>query len=451
MEVDWANNTKYGSDEKNCSQPKVQYESSLGVALAVPEWEAVVTAVSLTSIILLTVVGNILVILSVFTYKPLRIVQNFFIVSLAVADLTVAVLVLPFSVAVQILGRWEFGIHVCKMWLTCDVLCCTASILNLCAIALDRYWAITDPINYAQKRTLKRVLFMIGVVWILSGVISSPPLIGWNDWPDVFHNDTPCQLTSQQGYVIYSSLGSFFIPLFIMTVVYVEIFIATKKRLRERAMASKLNVVKLNEAQHTAGREVHNDQDSVSSETNHNEHPLLSDGSTKTKEKKKKSKKKRKKNIDDGSLKEKFLQKPTAIAEDSVTDVGDPPSGSQCATNLNHCGDNHTPPTNAATMTAESPKTRNESQMGHTPPPAISGSIPAPQSVAKRQVPIYQFIEEKQRISLSKERRAARTLGIIMGVFVVCWLPFFLMYVIVPFCVSCCPSDKLTHFITWLG
>lgn len=455
METEFIHDTNYKPGEKNCSHTKVQYESILGVALAVPEWEAAVTAVTLTSIILLTVVGNVLVILSVFTYKPLRIVQNFFIVSLAVADLTVAVLVLPFSVAVQILGRWEFGIHLCKMWLTCDVLCCTASILNLCAIALDRYWAITDPINYAQKRTLKRVLFMIGVVWVLSGVISSPPLIGWNDWPDVFTNDTPCQLTSEPGYVIYSSLGSFFIPLFIMTVVYVEIFIATRRRLRERAMASKLNVVKVHETTNVSGKDVHNDQDSVSSETNHNEHHHhhhhQSDGSAKTKEKIKRAKKKKKKNTEDGSLKEKFLQKPTIINEDSVTDnIGDPPSGSQCAGNLNHCGEEHqTPPTNTTTITTtttESPKSRNENQKEK----ALLPSIGAPPSDSKRQV-IYQFIEEKQKISLSKERRAARTLGIIMGVFVVCWLPFFLMYVIVPFCDSCCPSDKLIYFITWLG
>lgn len=69
----------------------------------------------------------------------------------------------------------------------------------------------------------------------------------------------------------------------------------------------------------------------------------------------------------------------------------------------------------------------------------------------KKTTGVYQFIEEKQRISLSKERRAARTLGIIMGVFVVCWLPFFLMYVIVPFCPSCCPSRRMINFITWLG
>ncbi|PSN57836.1 putative tyramine receptor 2 [Blattella germanica] len=443
-------NETYVTDEKNCTQTTYTYMSSLGVELAVPEWEAILTAISLTSIILLTVVGNILVILSVFTHKPLRIVQNFFIVSLAVADLTVAILVLPFSVAVQILGRWEFGIHVCKMWLTCDVLCCTASILNLCAIALDRYWAITDPINYAQKRTLKRVLFMIGGVWVLSGIISSPPLVGWNDWPEVFHNDTPCQLTSQQGYVVYSSLGSFYIPLFIMTIVYVEIFMATRRRLRERARASKLNVVKINQPQNMSGKESHhsNDQDSVSSETNHNEHPHLLEGSTKSKEKKKKSKKKRKKNEGDGSLKDKYLQKPAIVAEDSVTDNLADVGG----TNLNHCGEDHqTPPTNTTTSTIDSPKSRNASQKQHQPPAAISGSITVPVATTKKPVQMYQFIEEKQRISLSKERRAARTLGIIMGVFVVCWLPFFLMYVIVPFCDSCCPSDKLIHFITWLG
>ena len=181
------------------------YMSSFGVQLIIPEWEAALTAVTLSLIIMLTLVGNVLVILSVFTYRPLRSAPNFFIVSLAVADMTVALLVLPLNVAYSILGRWVLGKLICEFWLTSDVLCCTSSILHLCAIAVDRYRAITDPVNYARKRTLQRVLFTIAVVWIMSFLISSPPILGWNDWPAEFKEDTPCTLTSEPGYVIYSS------------------------------------------------------------------------------------------------------------------------------------------------------------------------------------------------------------------------------------------------------
>lgn len=411
--VDNVTNNVSQNQEAGCTpadQP--QYYSSLGVLLAVPEWEAAITAIILSFIIMATVVGNILVILSVFTYKPLRIVQNFFIVSLAVADLTVALLVMPFNVAYSILGRWEFGILVCKMWVTCDVMCCTSSILNLCAIALDRFWAITDPINYAQKRTLERVLALIGGVWVLSLLISSPPLLGWNDWPEEFLPETPCQLTSQRGYVIYSALGSFFIPLFIMTIVYVEIYIATRRRLRERAKATAMAIRNCGKGNKPAT--VPEDQDSVSSETNHNEHPNVSDSVSNAKLKEKLKKKKKKKS-DDGKGKNKLLV-PAVTHEESVTDNPEHSSGAS--------------------------QRAADDQVALHP-------VPAP--AVKKPGQVYQFIEEKQRISLSKERRAARTLGIIMGVFVVCWLPFFLMYVILPFCPTCCPTDKLINFITWLG
>lgn len=91
------------------------HNTSFSVEWAMPEWEAILTIVTLTLCILLTIVGNVLVILGVFTYKPLRIVQNFFIVSLAVADLTVAILVMPLNVAYSVLGRLvlqnELNVH----------------------------------------------------------------------------------------------------------------------------------------------------------------------------------------------------------------------------------------------------------------------------------------------------------------------------------------------------
>ena len=82
------------------------YSPIFGTFIAMPEWEALVTIISLTLVIIVTVVGNILVIISVFTYAPLKITPNYFIVSLAMADLTVSMCVLPFNVVSIVLGRW---------------------------------------------------------------------------------------------------------------------------------------------------------------------------------------------------------------------------------------------------------------------------------------------------------------------------------------------------------
>ena len=73
----------------------------------------------------------------------------------------------------------------------------------------SRYWAIHDPINYATKRTEGRVYLMILLVWLVSCIICLPPLIGWNDWPEHFTSSTPCMLTEEKGYIVYSSLGRF--------------------------------------------------------------------------------------------------------------------------------------------------------------------------------------------------------------------------------------------------
>lgn len=263
-----------------------------------------------------------------------------------------------------------------------------------------------------------------------------PPLIGWNDWSDA-DDFIVCKLTERQGYVVYSSLGSFFIPLLIMTIVYAEIFIATKRRLRERAQASKIGAISKNQSAASRNK-ANQDRESISSETNHNEQPdgATINGEKKLKIKKPKKLKKKKKNIilrreeDSGNH-----LKPILVDENSYTDNADSSSFSQRKNSMN-------PPTTMETDTTV---------IINVPSGKETKKVDASDASVKKPGVVYQFIEEKQRISLSKERRAARTLGIIMGVFVVCWLPFFLMYVIIPFCASCCPSDRLKNFITWLG
>ena len=82
--------------------------------------------------------------------RLLRQSENLFLLSLAVSDIGVSVLVMFFAAVNDIRQEWVFGSVYCKLWISFDITCCTASILNLCAICLDRYWHISAPMQYIQ-------------------------------------------------------------------------------------------------------------------------------------------------------------------------------------------------------------------------------------------------------------------------------------------------------------
>lgn len=111
-------------------------------------WQTVAITVVCMTIIVGTVVGNALVCLAVALVRKLQTPSNLLIVSLAVSDLLVAVLVMPFALLMELsAGVWPLGEGMCKAWTSLDVLLCTASILNLCIISIDRYLAITRPLR----------------------------------------------------------------------------------------------------------------------------------------------------------------------------------------------------------------------------------------------------------------------------------------------------------------
>ncbi|CAL8333715.1 unnamed protein product [Lota lota] len=183
------------------------------------------------ALILLTVFGNVLVVIAVFTSRALRAPQNLFLVSLASADILVATLVMPFSLSNELLGHWYFGRVWCEIYLALDVLFCTASIAHLCAISLDRYWSITQAIEYNLKRTPRRIKGIVVVVWVIAAVISFPPLIGLEKEGDKQEGPV-CEINEEKWYVIASSIGSFFLPCVIMVLVYVRIYQIAKRRTR---------------------------------------------------------------------------------------------------------------------------------------------------------------------------------------------------------------------------
>ncbi|XP_060917641.1 alpha-2B adrenergic receptor [Labrus mixtus] len=186
-------------------------------------------AIAITSMMVMTIVGNILVIIAVLTSRSLKGAQNLFLVSLAAADILVATLIIPFSLANELQGYWAFSSMWCEIYLALDVLFCTSSIVHLCAIALDRYLSISRPVSYGTKRTPLRIKLSIVVVWLISAVISFPPLLTLDKSKG---GDGVCELNSERWYILYSTIGSFFAPCVIMILVYARIYQIAKKHTR---------------------------------------------------------------------------------------------------------------------------------------------------------------------------------------------------------------------------
>ncbi|KAM9061705.1 5-hydroxytryptamine receptor 7 [Sarcophilus harrisii] len=189
--------------------------------------EKVVIGAILSLITLLTIAGNCLVVISVCFVKKLRQPSNYLIVSLALADLSVAVAVMPFvSVTDLIGGKWIFGHFFCNVFIAMDVMCCTASIMTLCVISIDRYLGITRPLTYPVRQNGKCMAKMILSVWLLSASITLPPLFGW---AQNVNDDKVCLISQDFGYTIYSTAVAFYIPMSVMLFMYYQIYKAAKR------------------------------------------------------------------------------------------------------------------------------------------------------------------------------------------------------------------------------
>lgn len=184
----------------NATSDKYNYDGTTAVrGLVMLRHSSVVytfiTCLLLGLIILATVVGNIFVIAAVVLERNLHSVANYLIASLAVADLMVAALVMPLAAVNEVSTRWFLGREACDAFISFDVLCCTASILHLVAISMDRYWAVTRA-DYIHNRPARRIFIMIGLSWAISTVISIPPLFGWKS-PDSDPDSTGVCIISQ--------------------------------------------------------------------------------------------------------------------------------------------------------------------------------------------------------------------------------------------------------------
>lgn len=298
-------------------------------------------AVIMGTIIIASIFGNLLVIVSVMRHRKLRIITNYYVISLALADMLVAMFAMTFNASVQIFETWLFGRFMCDVWNSLDVYFSTASILHLCCISVDRYYAIVKPLKYNITMTKRVVAFMLLNTWVSPAIISFVPI--FMDWytteeylqREKLHPDL-CEFRVNKTYAVISSSISFWIPCTIMVFTYLAIFREANRQ--EKEMHNRHGAALLLHQNNTNGDMLSN-----------------SGGSSK------------------------------ALTSDITHDF------------------HHTPT-----------KERNLSKM-------------------------------------KREHKAARTLGIIMGTFILCWLPFFLWYVITSLCTTCPCPDTVVTVVFWIG
>ncbi|XP_071754882.1 alpha-2B adrenergic receptor isoform X2 [Centroberyx gerrardi] len=322
-------------------------------------------ATAITFMMILTIVGNILVIIAVLTSRSLKGPQNLFLVSLAAADILVATLIIPFSLANELQGYWAFSSLWCEIYLALDVLFCTSSIVHLCAIALDRYLSISRPVSYGAKRTPSRIKAAIIVVWLISAVISFPPLLSLDKSDG---GEEVCELNNERWYILYSTIGSFFAPCVIMILVYVRIYQIAKQHTRcppgekHKEVAGNANAA---------------------------------------------------------------TPKPAVRSADQSQQNGE--QGEKTANEQN--------PSNPSPSYKNTVATSSGTKVVPEGTPKVQGT---PMS--------------RRKAMVNREKRFTFVLAVVMGVFVVCWFPFFFSYSLQAVCPETCTlPDPLFKFFFWIG
>ncbi|XP_055355556.1 muscarinic acetylcholine receptor M1-like [Paramacrobiotus metropolitanus] len=199
--------------------------------------ETVVIAVICGLLAFLTVFGNILVMLSLRVDKQLRTITNYFLLSLAFADLMIGLVSMPMYTLYILTGSWPLGAFVCDTWLAVDYLMSNASVLNLLIISFDRYLSITRPLTYRARRTTKRAFGMIAAAWLISLVLWPPWIYAW---PYIEGRRTVAAdqcyiqfLDTNQYITMVTACLAFYLPVTVMTILYVKIWRETLKRQRD--------------------------------------------------------------------------------------------------------------------------------------------------------------------------------------------------------------------------
>lgn len=425
-----------------------------------------ILGVLLGSISLITIVMNLLVLCAVKTEKKLQTVGNLYIVSLSVADLIVGAAVMPLNIVYLLRSVWTLGLPACLFWLSMDYVACTASIFNLFVLCIDRYRSVQQPLKYLKYRTKMRASLIILGVWLLS-FLWVIPILGWhvfanNGKREVEANKCETEFSKVTWFKVLTAIVNFYLPSIMMLWFYYKIFRAVRKHCQRRELTNGLyrSCSENNPIHHSGGKD---------------EQKHILDESTPPKDKQSSPQPKSTEAAlhfsNPGSSPKAFVSKstrrvliwscfplstaqsgpgPGKAGKKRVCGTKEHKAEGPCSQNsdLSDESDNHTfiddstcreqPPPDPARACRPQEKTDSVDFRGLTYLRRTWQSLCAH---SKRRV---------QGLHESRERKAAKQLGVIMAAFMLCWIPYFVLFMIIAF-QGPEQFSRLHMFTIWLG
>lgn len=435
------------------------------VILSVPHnlWEVISIATVSAIASLITIVGNVLVMLSFKVNSQLKTVNNYYLLSLAFADLIIGVFSMNLYTTYILMGYWSLGNLACDLWLALDYVASNASVMNLLVISFDRYFSITRPLTYRAKRTPKRAGFMIGLAWLISFILWAPPILCWQYF--VGERTVPpdqCQIQffSEPVITFGTAIAAFYIPVSIMTILYCRIYKETEKRTKDLAELQGITPVDnrdnpktrrqrscvafSTDRNRTHGSWSSSNQSNVTKTTTQSEDMWVkSDQAT-------------------------ALNSYTS-SEDEERPVSEAPSQDSYKNQdepLNCYEEKHYLANSTKYYSQKnkkcisykfkpvlkniSPQKANREPVTHPCPSSQQLTLTsAPSSTQPMDSSLKSQITKRKRMVLIKEKKAAQTLSAILLAFILTWTPYNIMVLISTFCSDCIPLS-LWHLGYWL-
>ncbi|XP_068567825.1 histamine H1 receptor [Cebidichthys violaceus] len=458
---------------------------------------------------LLTIMMNLLVLYAVKREKSLHTVGNLYIVSLSVADLIVGTTVMPLNLVYLLEDEWKLGRAVCQFWLIMDYVASTASIFSLFILCLDRYRSVRQPLKYLKYRTRGKASVMISGAWLLS-MMWIIPILGWRSFTHVDlkpeeENKCDTDFRFVTWFKVITAVFNFYVPSILMVWFYTHIYLAVRQHLRDRErIIHPTDSFGENEIGQNVQTPEKNDSKSPKRDfegpitlskknrlldQNTLDQPYSLEDFDKSKTASSRSHRKIGVKFQQTSLiaittkrlrKTKKVKRCSLSTEETQPDVEIPlslrssvPQDVICSegnnenklqASLNEC--HVTVPKSVSgicDISQVSDVQRYTSVLydnydpSEAPPWTEEGVEDAelnPANAVTLKQTWQRFIDQsRQRIQslrIHKEHKAAKQLGFIIAVFLLCWIPYFITFMVMAFCRECVHHD-LHMFTIWLG